>query len=68
MKANNSTRSVEHKAVRLRVSTTPQVKEYLRQLVDTGLFGNTIEEVAERLIAERIRNILRGENSSTHKS
>jgi hypothetical protein len=41
--------------VQVTISTTPQVKEYLLQLVRTGLYGKNEAEAAERLITESLR-------------
>ena len=45
--------------VSVKLSTTPQVQEYLEQLAKTGLYGKTATEAAERLVAERVRELLR---------
>jgi hypothetical protein len=42
---------------RVTISTTPQVLEDLRRLVDTGYYGKTPAEVAERLVQERLREL-----------
>lgn len=41
--------------VTITVSTTPLAREYLDQLVATGLFGKNPAEAAERLIADGIK-------------
>lgn len=38
--------------------TTQQVKAYLLQLVATGLYGNTLSEACERLIAKAIEEMI----------
>lgn len=43
----------------LRISTTPQVERYLDELIDTGLFGKTRAEVAERLISNGMKDLIR---------
>lgn len=42
----------------LRLSTTPQVHEYLAQLVATGLYGKTEAEAAERLLTRALDEFL----------
>jgi hypothetical protein len=42
----------------LRVSTTPQVVELLRSLVSTGLFGKNPAEATERILAEKLRELI----------
>lgn len=41
------------------MSTTPQVVHYLEALVLTGLYGKTTPEAAERLISQRIEQLIR---------
>jgi hypothetical protein len=43
-------------SVTLRISTTPVVRDMLKRLVTTGLFGKTPSEAADRLIAEKLRD------------
>ncbi len=38
----------------LTVSTTPQVHDSLVRLLSTGLYGKTVAEAAERLIAQSV--------------
>lgn len=45
--------------VTIRISTTPQIESYLRQLAETGLYGKNPAEAAERLLSEGIRGLLR---------
>ncbi len=45
--------------VQTRISTTPVVLEYLDGLVDSGLYGKTPAEAAERLIARGIEEIVK---------
>lgn len=40
----------------LTVKLEPQIEQYLRQLIRTGLYGRTAEEVARDLILEGIRH------------
>ncbi len=43
----------------LRISTTRNIVEYLKQLVSTGLYGRHHTEAAERLIARGIEGLLK---------
>ena len=43
--------------VTITLSTTPQVKHYLEELLAEGLYGKNVAEAAERLIAEKIREL-----------
>lgn len=45
------------KTVTFTVSTTPMVRAYLEALVERGVFGKNVAEVAERLIAEKLREL-----------
>ena len=40
--------------VTITVSTTPQVQQYLVELLSTGLYGKNVAEAAERLIAQSV--------------
>ena len=51
---------------KLQVLTTPEVIRYLDQLLRSGLYGFTREDVAERLIARSILELIR-ENSTLVK-
>lgn len=42
----------------VKISTTPQVKEYLQQLVGHGLYGKTPSEVASTLVSRGIESLL----------
>lgn len=42
----------------IKISATPQVKEYLQQLVGHGLYGKTPSEVANTLISRGIELLL----------
>ncbi len=44
----------------LTVSTNPQVQAYLQDLVDSGTYGNSEAEAAERLIARGIEQLIEG--------
>jgi hypothetical protein len=41
-----------------KISTTPPVVLHLRRLVETGLYGKTVPEAAERLIAQGIERLM----------
>jgi hypothetical protein len=43
--------------VTITLSTTPQVRGYLEVLVADGTYGKNVAEAAERLIAEKIREL-----------
>lgn len=49
------------RTVMLTISTTPQVREYLRQLLDTGLYGKNEPEAAKRLLTRTLDDLL-GQN------
>ena len=40
------------------IATTPQVVRILTRLAEQGLHGKNIEEVAERLLSERLREFV----------
>jgi hypothetical protein len=42
----------------LKIATTPQVHGMLQRLVNTGLWGKTPNEAAERLITEGLRGLI----------
>ncbi len=42
----------------IRVSTTQSVKGWLEDLVQTGLFGKTVPEAAERLLTSSIQRLI----------
>lgn len=44
----------EESRVKLQLDLTPQAMHLLRQLHETGLFGLTIEEVAERFVYDAL--------------
>jgi len=46
-------------SVEIRISTTDAIREYLQQLVDTGLWGKNVTEAAERILSTRLRELLR---------
>lgn len=45
------------RTVTFTVSTTPTVRAYLEALVERGLYGKNVAEAAERLIAEKLREL-----------
>ena len=47
------------RSVRITITTTPQVADYLYSLISLGLYGSSVAEVAERLICEALRNDLK---------
>ncbi len=40
---------------RITITTTLRVQEYLERLIPMGLYGNSVAEVAERLLCESLR-------------
>ena len=44
------------------IETTPLMRQYLKELLKTGLYGTTIEKAAERLLAQSIERELRSPN------
>lgn len=44
--------------VQITISSTPQVKGYLEQLAQGGVFGKNAADAAERLITEKIRDLI----------
>jgi hypothetical protein len=45
--------------VKLRISTSKAVVDYLKELVETGLYGRHYTDAAERLISRGIEDLLR---------
>lgn len=45
--------------VRITITTTQAVHGYLDRLIPLGLYGNSVSEVAERLLCEALRADLR---------
>lgn len=43
------------------ISTTPMIRDYLEQLTAGGLYGKSPAEAAERLISERIKQLIKEE-------
>lgn len=48
----------ELKAAHFKVRSNVIVRDYLRALVATGLYGNSVEEAAERLVCERLERLI----------
>jgi len=42
--------------VRITITTTRRVKEFLDRMIPFGLYGNSTAEVAERLVCESLRS------------
>jgi len=40
------------------ISTTPQVRELLERLTETGLYGKNAADTAQALLKERIRDLM----------
>jgi len=45
--------------IQITISTTPQVKESLQQLTETGFYGKNAADTANALLKERIRELLK---------
>lgn len=45
--------------VTITISTNPQIKAYLAELVPTGLYGKNEADAAERLLAKAIDDLIR---------
>lgn len=45
--------------VTITLSTNPQIKEYLSELVPSGLYGNNEADAAERLLARAVEQLIR---------
>ena len=43
--------------VQITISTTPQVRELLDRLTETGLYGKNAADTAQALLKERIRDL-----------
>ena len=56
----------EQPTLGLGIGISPQVQEFLDGLVESGLYGRTISEVAERLLCEKLREIAEGNMSICH--
>lgn len=48
--------SAAKKSIRITITTTEQVRKLLVALVDLGLYGTSISDVAERLVCEGLRS------------
>ena len=53
--------------VPLKLSTTQQVMDLLRALVDTGLYGKNTAEAAERLLAQSLSQLIHEQRLSAQK-
>jgi hypothetical protein len=53
--------------VTITISTTEGIEQYLDDLVAGGLFGKNRAEVAERLVARGVENLLREEKLTRRK-
>ena len=51
-----------NKPVKLRLKIHPMLKLYLERLVKTGVYGNNIEDAANRLICSRLEYLLENGN------
>ncbi len=49
----------KQRSVRITITTTLQVQQHLEKLLPLGLYGNSVAEVAERLVCEALRNDMR---------
>lgn len=45
-------------SILITLTTTPQVRRYLLQLVASGLYGKNAAETAERLVAQAINELI----------
>jgi hypothetical protein len=45
--------------VTITLSTNPQIKAYLSELVPSGLYGNNEADAAERLLARAVEQLIR---------
>lgn len=53
----------------VKIGATPQIIEYLQQLVGRGLYGKTPTEVASNLVSKAIESLIeRGHLEAIHKS
>jgi hypothetical protein len=44
--------------IQITISTTPQVKESLQQLTESGFYGKNAADTANALLKERIRELM----------
>jgi hypothetical protein len=54
--------------VTITLSTNPQIKSYLSELVPSGLYGNNEADAAERLLARAIDQLIRDGSLKGKKS
>lgn len=47
--------------VAITITTTHQVRDDLTRLVETGFYGTSMEQAAEELMRERLRQVLEAE-------
>ncbi len=47
------------KRIRITITTSLQVQHYLLALTESGLYGSTVAEAAERPISESLRNVMK---------
>jgi hypothetical protein len=47
------------KTAPITISTTPPIVGYLEELVDTGFYGKTPADAAERLVGNSIQSLIR---------
>jgi hypothetical protein len=45
-------------SVVIRITTTPVVKRYLQQLVDTGTWGKNVADAAERVVSMSLSDMV----------
>lgn len=57
----------ELETVPITLSTTPQVVGYLKQLLETGLYGKNTAEAAERLLTRTLQEMLGNKQLSRRK-
>lgn len=51
------------KTVTVAISTTPAVRSLLESVVEYGTYGKNVAEAADRLLSERLNELLRGDDS-----
>jgi len=54
--------------VTITLSTNPQIKAYLSELVPSGLYGNNEADAAERLLARAVEQLIRDGSLKRKKS
>lgn len=48
----------EIKSVQITITTTPHVESYLKELIKVGVYGKNVAEAAERLLTEKLRELI----------